>query len=185
MASVHASEATQAAMKATAVLHPATKHVVFAVCCILAQASATLTRFVFLWNGPWPQTTRTTHPCQTRRLNLHAAISGICTPNFELAALHRSAPRVRRWTTRSLVKNSQPSLYHIVPFCCHTCPLPRVWCLPVVSRVRCLRSVCPAHDFPIKDVFWGQGKSDGIKWCPHKMISAHVLACTSGNRPCS
>ena len=29
--------------------------------------------------------------------------------------------------------------------CCLTCPLSRVWCLSVVSRVRCLCSVCPAQ----------------------------------------
>ena len=53
----------------------------------------------------------------------HATRSGIRTPNVELGALHRSAPRVRRWTTLSLNKNTQPSSYHIV--------------LSVVSRARC------------------------------------------------
>ena len=66
-------------------------------------------------------------------------------------ALHRSAPRVRRRTTMSLVKNAQPSSHSAL--CCHTCPLSRVWCLPVVSRVRCLRSVCPAQDSQI--IFFG------------------------------
>ena len=74
-----------------------------------------------------------------------AASSGVCTSHDQPGAVHRSAPRVRRRTTMSLVKNSQPS-YHIVSLCFHTCPLSRVWCLPVVSRVRCLRSVGPAQD---------------------------------------
>ena len=30
-------------------------------------------------------------------------------------------------------------------------------------------------------VFLGEGKSDGLKWCPHIVISAHMLACTAGN----
>ena len=41
---------------------------------------------------------------------------------------------------------------------------------------------CPG--FPYKKKFvWGEGKSDGLKWCPHQMISAHMLAYTAGNRP--
>ena len=44
--------------------------------------------------------------------------------DVELGALHRSAPHVRRWTTLSLNKNTQPSSYHIV--------------LSVVTCVRCL-----------------------------------------------
>ena len=73
----------------------------------------------------------------------HAASSGVCTSDVQFGAQHRSAPRVRRRTTMSVVKNAQPSSHSAL--CCRTCPLSRVWCLPVVSRVRCLRSVCPAH----------------------------------------
>ena len=32
-------------------------------------------------------------------------------------------------------------------------------------------------------VFLVEGKSDGLKWCSHKVISAHMLACMAGNRP--
>ena len=51
MASVHASEATLGRHEGhsslhRAVIHPATMHVALAVCCIPAQASAKLTRFV-------------------------------------------------------------------------------------------------------------------------------------------
>ena len=54
----------------------------------------------------------------------------------------QEAPRARGRTTMSLVKNAQPSSH--CPLCRHTCPLSCAWCLPVVSRVRCLRSVsCP------------------------------------------
>ena len=28
--------------------------------------------------------------------------------------------------------------------------------------------------------FWGGGESDGLKWCPHKVISAQCLVCQSG-----
>ena len=31
--------------------------------------------------------------------------------------------------------------------------------------------------------FFGEGKSDGLKWCQRKVISAHVILCTAGNRP--
>ena len=72
----------------------------------------------------------------------------------------------------SLVKYAQQSSHSAL--CCHTCPLSRVWCLPVVSRVRCLRSVCPAKDSQINFCFfWRKGK-----WCPHKVIS-----CVHGGQP--
>ena len=40
------------------------------------------------------------------------------------------------------------------------------------------RAVCTA----VSPIF-GEGNSDDLKWCPHKVISAHMLACTAGNRP--
>ena len=54
----------------------------------------------------------------------------------------------------------------------------RVWCLPVVSRVRCLRSVCLAQGSQIDFCFLWEKKSDGLKWCPHKVIS-----CVHGGQP--
>ena len=58
-----------------------------------------------------------------------------------------------------------------------------------VLLCRCLRSVCPAQDSQIclkkccGFCFSGEVGSDGLKWCPHKVMSAHMLACTAVNRP--
>ena len=114
-------------------------------------------------------------------------------------------PRVRRRTTMSLVKNAQPSSHSAL--CCHTCPLSRVWCLPVVSRVRCLRSVCPAQDSQIIFCFFGRREErwpqmvstqgDFCDTCLRarratdrdlESVSASFLSecldmCTAGNRP--
>ena len=75
-----------------------------------------------------------------------APASALPMSNWE--TVHRSAPRVRRWTTLSLYKNAQPSSYHIVLSVVSRvrCPVCRV--ISVVSRVRCpvcLCSVCPAQ----------------------------------------
>ena len=84
---------------------------------------------------------------------------------------------LRRWPTLSLVRK------HVPHVCRHMCP---------VLLCRCLRSVCPAQDSLIfflkkKGVFFccfsGEVGSDGVKWCPHKVISAHVLAFSSVHRP--
>ena len=47
--------------------------------------------------------------------------------------------------------------------------------------------VCPAKDSLVtkKQIFffggfWGDGESDGLKWCPHKVISAQCPECQSG-----
>ena len=61
-----------------------------------------------------------------------------------------------------------------------TCPLSRVWCLPVVSRVRCLRSVCPAQDSQI--FFGGEGKSDGPHACVHGGQPTVILRVPSTER---
>ena len=61
-----------------------------------------------------------------------AASSGVCTSDVELGTVHRSAPRVRRWTGLSRNKNAQPSSYHIVPLLSQLC---RVSCLSVVVSV--------------------------------------------------
>ena len=104
----------------------------------------------------------------------------------QFEALHRSAPRVRLRTTMSLVKNAQPSSYHILfsvvtrarcPVCVSPCCLTRPLSSFCVS--------CPGFPDFFEFFFGEEGKSDGFKWCPHKVISAHMLACTSGNRPCS
>ena len=106
------------------------------------------------WTGPWQrrQTTRTTRPCQTRRLSLR---SSTCR------RLRRLHARCRTWSAAShcawctaldRVDVSQKNCHlHIIShraLCCLTCPLSRVWCRSVVSRVRCpvcLCSVCPAQ----------------------------------------
>ena len=80
----------------------------------------------------------------------------------------------------SLVKNAQPSSHSAL--CCHTCPLSRVWCLPVVSRVRCLRSVCPAQDSQIIFCFFGRREE---RW--PQMVSTQgdfcAHACVHGGQP--
>ena len=55
-----------------------------------------------------------------------------------------------------------------------------------VLLCRCLRCVScqgfPGYkktDFFFGD-FWGGGESDGLKWCPHKVISAQCPECQSG-----
>ena len=61
-----------------------------------------------------------------------------------------------------------------------------------VVFVPCVFVLCVLPRIPFflkkKQICWGRegsGKvgSDGLKWCPHKVISAHMLACTAGNRP--
>ena len=95
-----------------------------------------------LWTGPWQrrQTTRTTRPCQTHRLSLR---SSTCR---QLRHLHL---RCRTWSAASLCASctalnhadSQQKCTTIIishcVLCCLTCPLSRVWCVSVVSRVRC------------------------------------------------
>ena len=83
-----------------------------------------------------------------------------------------------RWV---LSKNTQPSSHHILLFV----PLSRVWCLPVISRVRCLRSVCPALDSQFKKYIlvclvrrkerWPQMVSTQGDFCAH--------ACVHGGQP--
>ena len=104
------------------------------------------------WTGPWQrrQTARTTRPCQTRR---HVASSGIRTPDVEFGALHRCAPRVRRWTTLSLNKNAQPASQHIVLSVVSRvrCPVCRVSLLSHVSVVPCVLVLCVLPRLPDSD----------------------------------
>ena len=83
-----------------------------------------------LWTGPWQmrQTTRTTRPCQTRRL------SRSC---LTCRQLRRLGPQK---------KNCH--LHHITSsLCCLTCPLSRVSCslLSHVSVVLCVFFVCSSQ----------------------------------------
>ena len=61
------------------------------------------------------------------------------------------------------------------------CPVLLCRCL----RAVCLRSVCPDQDSLVTKKrnflvgFWGGGESDGLKWCPHKVISAQCSECHS------
>ena len=140
----------------------------------------------------WRRRHSTACRCRRTWADWHAANSGIRTSHVQPGAVHRSAPPVRRWTTMSLVKNSQPSWYHIV--------------LSVVTRARCpvcgvsllshasvvfVLCVLPRIPWFYENQMFlflgggggGKGKSDALKRCPHKVISAHALACTASNRP--
>ena len=85
------------------------------------------------------------------------ASSGVCTPDVELGALHRSAPRVRRWTTLSLYKK------------CTT--IIRSHRLSGVSRVRCPVCPCPHPCFHVLTTSPRHSDSDklfffvGLKKC--------------------
>ena len=94
------------------------------------------------WNGPWQsrQTTRTTCPCQTRRLS-RSSLTCYRLQHPYLRCPTWSAVSLCAWCTAldrvdvSTKKNRH--LHHITS------------CLSVVSRVRCLVclcSVCPAQD---------------------------------------
>ena len=78
----------------------------------------------------------------------------------------------------SLVKKHVP---HVRP------PVPLSSCCVSSFCVSSFCVSCPG--FPDKKkvfflFFSGvEGKSDGLKWCSHKVISAHMLECTAGNRP--
>ena len=93
------------------------------------------------WNGPWQrrQTTKTTRPCQTRRLS-RSWLTWMST--WSAASLCASSTALDH--AESQQKCTTIIISHCA-LCCLTCPLSRVWCLSVVSRVRCLCSVCPAQ----------------------------------------
>ena len=103
------------------------------------------------WTWPWQrrQTTRTTRPCQTRRPSLRS--SSTCPRLRHLHARCRTS-LCACCTALDRVDVSQKNCHlHIIShraLCCFTCPLSRVWCLSVFSRVRCpvcLCPVCPAQ----------------------------------------
>ena len=74
-------------------------------------------------------------------------------PMSNLERVHRSAPRVRRWTTLSLNKNAQPSSYHIVLSVVSRvrCPVCRVSLLSHVSVVLCIFVLCVLPKLPDSD----------------------------------
>ena len=137
------------------------------------------------WTGAWKmwQTARTTGPCQTRQL------SRSWLTCCQLRRLHlqwpiwSAASHCALCTAPDHVESCRKcsTHHHITICCCHTCPLSRVWCLPVVSRVRCLRSVCPAQDSQIykklgwREERWPQMVSTQGDFCPH--------ACVHGGQP--
>ena len=55
------------------------------------------------------------------------------------------------------------------------------------SQTHVRSPVCPAQASQTvkKSFFWGEeeGKGDGLKWCPHKVISAHMLGHVHGGQP--
>ena len=94
---------------------------------------------------------------------------GVYTPDVELGALHRSAPRVRRWTTLSFYNmynhhHIASSLSVVSRVCCLVCPVCPVCpgphlCFSVLTTSRWL----PDSD---KEFFFFEWKR-----FPHKMLT--------------
>ena len=72
--------------------------------------------------------------------DLHAASSGGCSSDVELGAVHRSAPRVRRWTGLSRNKNAS--------LCCFSCAVCRL------SLLSCQLVSCPGTQTVTNLVFF-------------------------------
>ena len=108
----------------------------------------------------------------------------ICASHVQPGALHRSAPRGRRRTHDESCQKIHNR--HHITFCslCR-CPVCGVSLLSHASVVFVLCVLPWIPRFKIYLFVWREGKSDGLKWCPHKVISAHMLAYTAGNRPWS
>ena len=87
----------------------------------------------------------------------------VCTPDVELGAVRRTAPRVRRWTTLSLSKrmSHMSVVMCVLPGFPDTCPL------------SC--ASCPGSQTVTKNSFFGRGRGDGLKRCRRKVISAQCF----------